>query len=210
MDNSPDGIYFKDSGAPVLARQFVFRTGGGRRGSEGAGRPSPFGNSRGWRRCRRDEERRILQQLKPILDVVRSVTSAGKSSYTSETKAPIKGRSGQALGLVGISRDVTERVKTSEALRESEALLQQQTRILNSILDGMGDGVVVIGRDGSDALDQQRGWPGPGRAGAGRPGRRLAGGLRPVPRRWQCAAARNESAIPRESTVSRWCSSSFA
>ena len=152
MDNSPDGIYFKDAELRFLRANssFVRAVGGGdpdalvgRRLSEVLGADADSGE---------DEERRILEQRRPLLDVVRRHRAKGKTSFTSETKAPIRDRAGQALGLVGISRDVTERVKTSEALRESEALLQQQTRILNSILDGMGDGVVVIGRDGKTLL----------------------------------------------------------
>ncbi len=54
---------------------------------------------------------------------------------------------------------MTERVEISEALRQSEAALQRQTRILNSILDGMGDGVVVTARDGANADLQPRGVP---------------------------------------------------
>jgi PAS domain-containing protein len=77
---------------------------------------------------------------------------AGKHHFTSETKAPICSPSGTAIGLVGISRDATERVKTSQELRECEAALEQQTRILNSILDTTDDGVVVIARDGRNLL----------------------------------------------------------
>jgi two-component system cell cycle sensor histidine kinase/response regulator CckA len=94
------------------------------------------------------EEQGVLKERRPILDAIRSNRSSGKSRFTSETKAPICGSTGSAIGLVAISRDVTERIETSEALRASEALLQQQTRILNSVLDGMGDGVVVVAVDG--------------------------------------------------------------
>ncbi|HYQ46782.1 MAG TPA: PAS domain-containing protein [Polyangiaceae bacterium] len=147
MDNVPDGIYFKDAELRFLRANpsFARSVGGmdpqtlvGRRLSEVLGAEGDVGEA---------EERRILQQRTPMLDVVRRHEASGMTYFRSETKAAIKGRSGQILGIVGISRDVTERVKTSEALRESEALLQQQTRILNSILDGMGDGVVVVGRD---------------------------------------------------------------
>jgi PAS domain S-box-containing protein len=155
MDNSPDGIYFKDSELRFLRANsaFVRSLGGGdpdalvgRRLSDLVGIGAAPGE---------DEERHILQRREPMLDVVRRHSRAGRTYFTSETKAPIKSGSGLAPGLVGISRDVTERIRTSEALRESEAVLQQQTRILNSILDGMGDGVVVVGRDGRTLLSNK-------------------------------------------------------
>lgn len=154
MDNSPDGIYFKDADLRFLRVNASFaRTLGtvkpsdlvGRRLSEILG-PSPEAEDV------ESEDRRVLRERKPIVDGVRQYQRAGRGYFLSETKAPIRSKSGSALGLVGISRDVTERVTTSEALRESEALLQQQTRILNSVLDGMGDGVVVTARDGGTLL----------------------------------------------------------
>ncbi len=154
MENSPDGIYFKDADLRFLRANASFaRTVGavnpqdlvGRRLSEvlGASEESEAIEA---------EDRRVLRERSPILDGVRQYQRAGRGYFRSETKAPIRNKSGNALGIVGISRDVTERVTTSEALRESEALLQQQTRILNSILDGMGDGVVVTASDGRTLL----------------------------------------------------------
>jgi PAS domain S-box-containing protein len=154
MDNSPDGIYFKDADLRFLRANASFaRTLGtvkpsdlvGRRLSEILG-PSPEADDV------ESEDRRVLRERRPVVDGVRQYQRAGRGYFLSETKAPIRSKSGQALGLVGISRDVTERVTISEALRESEALLQQQTRILNSILDGMGDGVVVTARGGDTLL----------------------------------------------------------
>jgi two-component system cell cycle sensor histidine kinase/response regulator CckA len=154
MDNSPDGIYFKDSDLRYLRANASFaRTIGtsdpavlvGRRLSEVLA-------SKTESVAAETEDRRVLREQQPILDAIRQHERSERIYFTSETKAPIKSKSGSAIGIVGISRDVTERVRTSEALRESEALLQQQTRILNSILDGMGDGVVVTARDGRTLL----------------------------------------------------------
>jgi len=154
MDNSPDGIYFKDSNLRYLRANASFaRTIGTFDPSELVGRRlSEVLDGKAEAVAAEEEDRHVLRERQPILDMIRQHQRSGRAYFMSETKAPIKSKSGDAIGIVGISRDVTERVRTTEALRESEALLQQQTRILNSILDGMGDGVVVTARDGRTLL----------------------------------------------------------
>jgi two-component system cell cycle sensor histidine kinase/response regulator CckA len=154
MDNSPDGIYFKDADLRFLRANASFaRTIGASNPADLVGRRlSEILEAKAEYLATEAEDRRVLEERAPVLDAVRQHYRAERAFFSSETKAPIKTRAGNAIGIVGISRDVTERVKTSEALRESEAVLQQQTRILNSILDGMGDGVVVTARDGRTLL----------------------------------------------------------
>ncbi len=153
MDNSPDGIYFKDAELRFLRANASFARTIARNPEALVGRRlSELLGDEDDHVAIEAEESRVLRGVRPILDAVRQSRRGGVAHFISETKAPIRGSSGTALGLVAISRDVTDRVKTSEALRESEARLQQQTRILNSILEGMGDGVVVIGRDGRSLL----------------------------------------------------------
>ncbi|HEY8947098.1 MAG TPA: response regulator, partial [Polyangiaceae bacterium] len=116
MDNSPDGIYFKDAELRFLRTNGSFaRTLGrsstdelvGRRLSELLGQSAELAADE-------EEERRILTQRKPVIDVVREHQRGGRRYFFSETKAPIRSAAGAAVGLVGISRDVTERVETSE------------------------------------------------------------------------------------------------
>jgi len=152
MDNSPDGIYFKDAELRFLRANASFARAIGRSDPRELVGRRLSELVEGQVELHEAEDRQVLRELKPILDAVKQSQGPGELSFSSETKAPIKGKAGTALGIVGISRDVTERVKTSEALRASESQLQQQTKILNSILDGMGDGVVVTAKDGRTLL----------------------------------------------------------
>jgi two-component system, cell cycle sensor histidine kinase and response regulator CckA len=97
------------------------------------------------------EERLLLEGGVPLIDVVREYRP-GSNEWYSESKAPIRGPEGTPDGLVAISRNVTERLRTQDALRKSEERLRQQTRILNSILDGIGEGVIVVDSSGRTLL----------------------------------------------------------
>jgi PAS domain S-box-containing protein len=100
-----------------------------------------------------NEELELLRGGEPIIDVVREyMLEGGGSEWRSESKAPIRGPEGRTEGLVTISRNVTERLRTQEALRQSEQRLRDQTRILNSILDGIGEGVIVVDSSGRTLL----------------------------------------------------------
>jgi two-component system cell cycle sensor histidine kinase/response regulator CckA len=99
------------------------------------------------------EEEALLQSGAPILDVVREyVSKGGPTNWYSESKAPIRGPAGDVQGLVAIARDVSERLRTQEALRSSEERLREQGRILSSMLDGIGEGVLVVDSSGHTLL----------------------------------------------------------
>jgi two-component system cell cycle sensor histidine kinase/response regulator CckA len=157
MDNSPDGIYFKDAELRFLRANASFARSLGKGSAEEleGRRLSELVGNDPESLLMEAEERLLLQGLQPALDVVRRSQRSGRLHFISETKAPIRSVAGSAIGLVAICRDVTDRVETSEALRASEGLLLQQTRILNSVLDGMGDGVVVAAMDGRTLIFNQ-------------------------------------------------------
>jgi PAS domain S-box-containing protein len=99
-----------------------------------------------------EEDARILSDGRPALDVVREYRQKDGSRWFSETKAAIRDREGNIIGLVAIARDVTERMQTAQALEASELRYRKQSQILNSILDGMGEGVVVTDPTGRFVL----------------------------------------------------------
>jgi two-component system, cell cycle sensor histidine kinase and response regulator CckA len=154
MNNSPDGIYFKDRALKFqrVNRAFAALIGNrepdalvGRRFYEVAAFAANA-------EAVENEEQRILDEGQPALDVVRGYGTNGSTRWFSETKAPIKTARNDVIGLVGISRDVTERVASAEALQKSEEQIKEQSRILNSILDSMGEGVIVADRSGTFLL----------------------------------------------------------
>jgi two-component system, cell cycle sensor histidine kinase and response regulator CckA len=68
------------------------------------------------------DESRILQTGIPLVDKVERQTGVDATErWLLSTKVPIVDRKGQISGIVGISRDITERKRAEEALRASEA-----------------------------------------------------------------------------------------
>jgi two-component system, cell cycle sensor histidine kinase and response regulator CckA len=158
MDNIPDGIYFKDAELRFMRanRAYAEQTGVsdpeflvGKTLSEVLGHTAA--------RETEQTEREILGSGHTAVDVVRSYQLRSSRHWLSETRAPIRNHTKAPLGLVGISRDVTERIKTAEALRASEQLLRDQTQILNSILNSMSEGVVVVDLHGKFVLKNPTG-----------------------------------------------------
>lgn len=63
----------------------------------------------------------VLQTGQPVLDREEFLVNAeGRQIWRLTSKVPLRDAAGQVVGLVGIGRDITERKRVEEALRESE------------------------------------------------------------------------------------------
>jgi diguanylate cyclase (GGDEF)-like protein/PAS domain S-box-containing protein len=125
MDNIPDGVYFKDLDLNFteLNRSFATLLGHNSAGSLIGKRVSEL--SRDPESVSLEiKERRILSECRPEVDVVRPWAVNGGARWISESRAPIRDLDGKVVGLVGIARDVTERITMENALRTSEDRLQ--------------------------------------------------------------------------------------
>jgi PAS domain S-box-containing protein len=122
MDNIPDFIYFKDTQSrftrmnKATAELMEF-------GHPGAGIgktdfdfwPTEFA------RATYADEQEVMRTGQPITDKIEeSVKPTGRTRWVSTTKVPIRDQEGRVTGLVGISRDITERKRAEEALAASE------------------------------------------------------------------------------------------
>src|SRR5690606_5711425 len=90
------------------------------------------------------EERRIVNEGLEVIDSIRQVDTAQHRRWLSETKVPLRSN-GQVIGLVGISRDISERVK-AEKVREKQAQRIAGLTRIHKMLSGI-NGAIVRTRD---------------------------------------------------------------
>jgi PAS domain S-box-containing protein len=122
MDNLPDYIYFKDSESRFLRINRAHAQALGASDPAHAVGKTDFDffaleDAKNYY----EDEKKVLQTGQPLTGRVESVRQAdGQLRWCSTTKVPIRDDQGRATGLVGITRDITERMRAEEALRDSE------------------------------------------------------------------------------------------
>ncbi|GAB4579117.1 MAG: hypothetical protein Fur0022_18550 [Anaerolineales bacterium] len=120
MDNIPDMIYFKDAASRftrVNRSQALLL--GVADPAQAIGKtdldylPSPL------RQMVYEEEQRLFRTGEPVVDRLEyHPTREGAPRWISATKVPLRAPNGEIVGLVGISRDVTERELTRQILEK--------------------------------------------------------------------------------------------
>ncbi|MBA3944855.1 MAG: PAS domain-containing protein [Herpetosiphonaceae bacterium] len=126
MDSIPDGIYFKDTAGHFLKiNQGQARNLGITQEAEALGKSDfDFFDAEHAEASRRDEQQ-IVASGQPLLDRLEHyVDNDGKPVWVSTTKVPAWDARGQVLGIVGISRDITELMETAVALRQAKDELE--------------------------------------------------------------------------------------
>jgi len=73
------------------------------------------------------EEQEIIQSGKPLVDLEeRVVWPDSRETWVSTTKVPLRDQEGHIIGTFGISRDITERKRAEQAIRQLNADLEAQ------------------------------------------------------------------------------------
>ncbi len=143
MDNVPDAIFFKDREHRFLR---VNKVTAGLLGlsnpKDAVGKSLDAFVSAERVAEIQAEERRIIETGETVADRVHRIEDAsGRAAWFSVTRAPIRDEKGQISSIVGIRRDITERMATEEALHDA----QERGRL---IVEGALDACVAIGADG--------------------------------------------------------------
>ena len=108
------------------------------------------------------DEQRIVRTGRPMIDMEECVFGAsGEKTWILTTKVPWRGDQDEIIGVIGISRDITER-KRAEALRDGqakilemiamsaplEAVLDRLMRLVEAQLTGIFGSVLLLDDDG--------------------------------------------------------------
>jgi PAS domain S-box-containing protein len=115
MDNIPDAIYFKDTESRFtrVNRHAPYR--GNNAPDEVIGKTDFDFFIEEHARAAFEDEQRIIRTAVPIIDKVEKETYPdGSITWLSTTKVPIIDEAGRVTGIVGISRDITERKRAEE------------------------------------------------------------------------------------------------
>lgn len=77
-----------------------------------------------------DDEQRLLRTGEALVNKVERQTAEGTERWASVTKVPMRDRHGRIVGLIGISRDVTEMRQANQQLQTANEELQQANAAL--------------------------------------------------------------------------------
>ena len=115
VDNIPDVIYFKDKKGRLILVNKAHAAGLGLTPKQVVGRtdfdffPLPEAI------LMTKDDLRVMETGNPLVDTIEHTTQPNGSHHiVSTTKIPRKDRKGDAIGIMGITRDITERVLTEE------------------------------------------------------------------------------------------------
>ena len=122
MDNIPDSIYFKDTELRFTrVNKAAAAVLGLSNPDEAVGKDDAHFFTAEHARRVGLQERHTIETGEPLVDFIEEDRlQDGRTRWVSTTQVPILDANGEATGLVGISRDITQRRQDEEALRESE------------------------------------------------------------------------------------------
>ncbi len=141
MASAPDAIYFKDLQLRYLGlNDAECQVLNADQVGDVLGRTADDFLSPERARRWREEEERVLATGEPLIDSIERMVRADHSvQWFSMTKAPLRNRDGEIRGLVGISRDVTERQLNEQVRDEFVSTVSHELRTpLTSIAGSLG------------------------------------------------------------------------
>ena len=151
ITHAPDYFYVKNPASQIMAaNRNVARLAGSDDAQAVKGKTDFDLSSQERAQVLLEEEQTIIETGEPMLNKHEVIEDAdGKKHHFLSSKTPVRLGRGTIVGLVGVSRDITEETKVQTELAESRDRL-------SFILQEMSDGVALIRHDGTIVLSNQR------------------------------------------------------
>ncbi|PAP76274.1 hypothetical protein BSZ37_07355 [Rubrivirga marina] len=106
-----------------------------------------------------EEEERVMETGDPVLDHEERYAYDGKTGWLETSRIPLRDENDAVVGLIGITRDVTEKkearaaiLEAKEAAEAREAEVAEQRRLLRTIVDAVPDFIYAMDREGRFTL----------------------------------------------------------
>ena len=145
LDNIPISVYFKDKEGRYLrvGRYFLKQRGAPPVNSseEVIGKTDFDLFPKKLAKSAREDELRVMKTGKPIIDREESEIVDGKEVYLSTTKAPLKDEKGRVIGIIGITREITEKKILDEKIKERLEDLGKEVVLKSSLLTSLLDNI---------------------------------------------------------------------
>jgi PAS domain S-box-containing protein len=132
IDNMPDFIYIKDTDSNfIVANQKIMNVHGLKSRDQLIGKSDHDFYPKELADKYHRNEQAIIRTGKPLINhEERSLDEKGNDIYLSTTKIPLHDADGKIIGIVGIGRDITDKIKAEEKLLDHSEQLQQINAIL--------------------------------------------------------------------------------
>ena len=140
LDNTPDHIYFKDTqsrfikSSKALALQFGVESP-----DEMVGKTDFDFFTEAHARPAYEDEQEIIRTGRPMIaKEEREVWRDGHITWASSTKMPLRDGTGKIIGIMGISRDITERKQAEEKLKLFRLLIERSNDAIEVVDSATG------------------------------------------------------------------------
>jgi diguanylate cyclase (GGDEF)-like protein/PAS domain S-box-containing protein len=136
LEHTPDSVYFKDDQSRFMriSRALAERLGLDEAADAIGKTDFDFFGAEHARAAFADEQR-LMQTGESLIGIEeRENWEDGREAWVSTTKVPLRDRSGQIVGLFGISRDITERKRNEQQLAAQAEQLAEQARELQQLM----------------------------------------------------------------------------
>jgi PAS domain S-box-containing protein len=168
LDNIPDRIYLKDTqGRFMQCNRAVAQRVGVADPKQVVGKTDFDFYPREKAEEFYQDEQRIIRAGEPLLNKIEQVAKPdGETTWSSVTKVPLRDKDGKVVGLVGISRNITEQKRAEETLRQSRdeleknvaartAELARERSLLRTLIDSLPDFIFIKDRQSRFQISNQ-------------------------------------------------------